>query len=266
MNEAMKVRIRQLASRPALQGLWLNLSKLSYAGMNYGGGQMVHDSGELEALAFALKAVKSSESFVVFDVGANTGSYLELALPLLGDKAKAYCFEPQPINARILEARFAQDPRVILREAALGREVKTADLFFSTEGEPTASFHGNGNSAGAQSINVPVTTVDQVSDETSIARIDMLKIDAEGHEMDVLLGATRMMQGDRISSIQFEFGETFVQTNYHFRDVYDLLSSRYRIYRILRRGLLELRSYSYDLEVYKLANFLCVHKSFEIPG
>ena len=88
----------------------------------------------------------------------------------------------------------------------------------------------------------------------------MLKIDAEGHEMEVLLGARSMIEGGHIHSLQFEFGETFLQTPYHFRDLYDLLAPRYRIYRILRQGLAELPAYSPDLEVYKLANFLCVQK------
>jgi hypothetical protein len=66
------------------------------------------------------------------------------------------------------------------------------------------------------------------------------------------------MEADRISSIQFEFGETFLATDYHFCDIFDLLSPRYRIYRILRHGLFELTRYSHDLEVFKLSNFMCM--------
>ncbi len=258
MAVPFKEQIRRLASRPALQPVWLALAKLSYAGMNYGGGQMVEGSGELRALQIASQAAGSSEPFTLFDVGANIGSYLEAALGFFGERVSAYSFEPQPFNVRLLEQRFGRDPRVVLVSAALGSEVTTAPLFFNIEGEPTASLRDPGGSS--RSHTVPVTTVDRVCAEHRIERIDMLKIDAEGLEMEVLLGASAMLEQDRVGAIQFEFGETFVGTPYHFRDLYDLLAPRYRIYRILRQGLAELPRYSYDLEVYKLANFLCVHK------
>ena len=256
-----KIQVRRLASRPVLQEFWLALSKLAYAGMNYGGGQIVDDSGEQEALQFAARSLPAHseiDPFILFDVGANQGSYLEAALHLLGNRVRAYSFEPQPVNIRLLQQRFGADPRVILVEAALGSEIRTAPIYFSIEGEPTASLHPSPEAT--RSHTVQVTTVDQLCRDHALPRIDMLKIDAEGHEMEVLLGARTMIERGLIQSLQFEFGETFVQTPYHFRDLYNLLAPHYRIYRILRHGLAELPTYTPDLEVYKLANFLCIHK------
>lgn len=79
--------------------------------------------------------------------------------------------------------------------------------------------------------------------------------------MEVLEGASRMIQEGRIDFIQFEFGDTFLNTPYHFIDVWNYLSDRYVIYRILRHGLARLESYSHDLEIYKNANFLSVRRS-----
>ena len=78
--------------------------------------------------------------------------------------------------------------------------------------------------------------------------------------MDVLLGAAESLREDRIFAIQVEFGETFLPTRYHFCDIYDLLSDRYKTYRILRNGLYELDRYTPDLEIYKLTNYLCIHR------
>ncbi len=255
-----KIRMRQLASRPALQGVWLALSKLAYAGMNYGGGQMVEDSGEREALCFALQAMPASEPLVLFDVGANQGDYLGAALRLLGTRVRAFSFEPQPFNIGVLEQRFGSDARVTLVEAALGSEAATAELHFDADGDPTASLHLQPGEHHTHHRPVRVTTVDQVCLDHGVARIDMLKIDAEGNEMEVLFGARSMLERGAVHAIQFEFGETFLQTPYHFRDFHDLLAPHYRMYRILRHGLVELPAYTPDLEVYKLANFLCVHR------
>jgi len=76
--------------------------------------------------------------------------------------------------------------------------------------------------------------------------------------MAVLLGASRMIESGGIAAIQFEFGDTFLHTPYHFTDIWQLLSPRYAFYRILRHGLFEIPRYAPDLEIYKTANFLCV--------
>ena len=255
---SLKVRVRQLASRPILQPFWGSLSKLCSAGMNYGGGQMVHDSGEEEALRFTVSNTAPHTPFTLFDVGANQGDYLRSALAILGPAVRAFSFEPQPHNIDLLHRQFQNDSRVTLMPCALGSATATATMYFDYEGDPTASLGGSGGTALSRS--VPVTTIDIICREAGIDSIDMLKIDAEGHEMEVLLGAQSMLDAGRVAAVQFEFGETFVKTPWHFRDFYQLLAPHYRIYRILRRGLIELPVYTYDLEIYKLANFLCVRK------
>ena len=52
------------------------------------------------------------------------------------------------------------------------------------------------------------TTVDSYCKENSIQRIDLLKIDVEGAEYQVMLGARRMLQEKRIGCCVFEFGGT----------------------------------------------------------
>jgi hypothetical protein len=133
-------------------------------------------------------------------------------------------------------------------------------LFSDGAGDSTASLHPNLLQGQTVSETVQVTTVDQVCRDESIGQIDLLKIDTEGHEMDVLLGASSTIEAGRVSFIQFEFGDPFIHTQYHFFDLWKLLSPRYTIYRILRNGLVELNAYSIDLEIYKVANFLCMRK------
>jgi hypothetical protein len=79
--------------------------------------------------------------------------------------------------------------------------------------------------------------------------------------MDVLLGAKGMLESRAIRSIQFEFGDTYLPSEWHFIDFWNLLSPGYRIYRILRNGLAEIDRHNSDLEIYKIANFLCTEKA-----
>lgn len=262
---SFKNAVRNTLSRPAAQPILEQLLKLCHAGLNYGGGQAVADSGEIGALEFLRDALGGLRPLVLFDVGANDGEYLQAALEILGTQLKAYSFEPQFASFERLRAKFADDPRVEARKAALGKEVGTVDLFFDNDYETTASLHRNSMFGHGRSEAVSLTTVDRVCAEEGIERIDLLKIDTEGHEMDVLLGASATIEAGRISCLQFEFGETFLYTAYHFADLWDLLSPRYTVYRILRHGLVEVPHYSPDLEIYKIANFLCTLKTLPRP-
>ncbi|HEX9198464.1 MAG TPA: FkbM family methyltransferase [Acidobacteriaceae bacterium] len=248
-------------SRPALQPVWEKLLKLCHAGMNYGGGQSVRSSGELGALNFASRYFKPNGPIVIFDVGANDGEYIEAARRVISHSdLHIFSFEPQYSCFQALQSSYGDDPHVCLRQAALGKEVGTVDLFFSEAGSSSASLHRVETHAGSRSESVEMTTVDDVCQEKGLEYIDFLKIDTEGHEIDVLLGARLMVQAGRITAIQFEFGDTFLHTNYHFHDIFNMLSPSHTIFRILRSGLIEVPRYTHDLEIFKLANFLCIRK------
>jgi FkbM family methyltransferase len=260
----IKNQIRNLISKPALQPFWLRLLKLSHAGMNYGGGMEVRNSGELGALAFAARTFSPDQPIVLFDVGANQGEYFEAACSMLRrEDLRIFAFDPQRSCFLALQARYKDDPRVQIRGVALGKERGVVDLFVAELPGALASLHSGKAPWVASSESVEMTTLDAVCHEAGLDHIDLLKIDTEGHEMDVLLGAQEMLASGRIAAIQFEFGETFLDTSYHFRDLYDLLAPRYTIHRILRSGLIEIPRYSIELEVFKITNFLCLRKNHQ---
>lgn len=229
--------------------------------MNYGGGQWPQDSGEIGALKFVANSLphshRSDDSpLVVFDVGANDGEYLNCASGIFGARMSAYAFEPQKLCFANLESGFGGDARVRLVNAALGKTKRTSELFLDDAGSGLASLRMDPMQAQPRSQAVAVTTVDSFCRENSIGHIDLLKIDTEGYEMEVLQGASSMIESGKISFVQLEFGETFLRTPHHFLDVWLLLSARYTAYRILRHGLVGIPCYSADLEIYKTANFL----------
>jgi FkbM family methyltransferase len=242
------------------------LLKLCHAAMNYGGGGSPLDSGEIEALAFLRDGLNNSDPFVLFDVGANDGEYLQIALNTFGQRTLAYCFEPQSHCFERLTARFGENQRVTVKKLALGREPGSAQLFFDREGDIRASLqldyvYLHAPVEAVESEDVQLSSVDQFCSDQGIAKIDLLKIDTEGFELDVLQGALSTMEDGVIHSIQFEFGDPYLRTQYHFRDFWDLLAPRFRLFRILRHGVTEVRSYSPDLEIYKCVNYLAVRNA-----
>ena len=60
--------------------------------------------------------------------------------------------------------------------------------------------------------------------------------------------------------IQFEFGGCNIDYRTYFRDFYYLLKENYKIYRILKDGLFELKQYKESYEIFINVNYLAIRK------
>lgn len=54
--------------------------------------------------------------------------------------------------------------------------------------------------------SLEVTTIDKFCEDNRVHKIDILKIDTEGHEKEVLLGGMKMLEKSRIGFIKLECG------------------------------------------------------------
>jgi hypothetical protein len=55
--------------------------------------------------------------------------------------------------------------------------------------------------------SITTTTLDQYVRRNGIARIDLLKLDIEGHELAALQGATQLLKAKVVKAIFFEYSE-----------------------------------------------------------
>jgi hypothetical protein len=106
---------------------------------------------------------------------------------------------------------------------------------------------------------VNVRRLDLFCVEQDIPRIDFLKLDVEGLELDVLRGAGHML-GSAIDSIQFEFGGTDIDSRVFLRDFFYLLAPAYDIFRIVHNGVVALPRYKEQFEIFMYANYLAVRR------
>jgi hypothetical protein len=89
-----------------------------------------------------------------------------------------------------------------------------------------------------QGASVALTTLDQFCVDEDIEHIHLLKLDAEGHELAILRGASHELRSRTIDAIQFEFGGCNLDSRTYIRDFRDILEMHdYRLYRILSDGL-----------------------------
>jgi hypothetical protein len=90
-----------------------------------------------------------------------------------------------------------------------------------------------------------------------IQRIDLLKLDTEGHELSVLEGARRLLESRAIDTIQFEFGGANIDSRTFLRDIVDVLRPTHGVYRLLKDGVEPLRNDERE-EIFTYANYIAV--------
>lgn len=250
--------------KKSFQYFFEKLFLLSLAGMNYGWGAP-SNSGERFVLNYINTKLRSK--ITIFDIGANKGEYTEEILEIMNKKPMIYVFEPLRSACSILRRNFAKNKKVKIFNLGFSDKHGKSIIYFDESTSVLASLYQR--KAGSMGLPVSLrnqerinlTTIDLFCTKNKISHIDLLKIDTEGHELKVLLGAKKMLEENKISFIQFEFAGTMVDSRTFFRDIYLFLNPTYKIYRILQDGLREIRICDERQEIFLVSNFLAIHRN-----
>jgi FkbM family methyltransferase len=167
---------------------------------------------------------------VIFDVGANEGQTIALARKAI-EEPIIHAFEPTKTAYTILAKAF---PNVILNNFALGpkagvQEIKEAGATtMSSLLEPAkGGWDGQGWKDIKARYTVPVRTIDDYSLEAGIDKIELLKTDTQGYDLEVMKGAKRMFSEHRIRWVFTEITfPAMYQGQPSFEDIYSFLKER----------------------------------------
>lgn len=136
-------------------------------------------------------AALASPGAVAMDGGANQGVFTVHLARLVGPAGVVYAFEPQRLTYQLLCGNLALNSlaNVHAIQAALGAEAGTAVIPVPDLENPvhTGGAHVLPEGAGEQ---VPVVTIDGLN----LPRLDLLKLDIEGHERLAIRGARRTIE------------------------------------------------------------------------
>jgi FkbM family methyltransferase len=157
------------------------------------------------------------EGMTVFDVGANVGELTTLFSRFVGAAGSVHAFEPAGRAFERLETvcRAASLRNVRLNRLALAEEEGPVSLHVYDDdymswntraARPLEDYGIDVKPLAVEEVNA--TTADLYCERNGVEGIDLLKVDVEGAEFQVLVGARRLLGERRVRCLTFEFGQT----------------------------------------------------------
>lgn len=222
----------------------------------------VISEGESQAIArFINNAGK-----VVFDVGANAGDWTAEVLSQ-GHDVEIHLFEPIPHVYKKLIQNI--DKKVISNNLAVGQKEEVKRFYYYEDNPLLSTFYRRFDVEKEGWLNPPkeilllTTTIDNYCQRHGLKRINFIKIDVGGGELDVLYGAKHFLETGRVDYLQFEYGGTYIDSKTTLKEAFEYLQKfRYSIFKILPDRLEYKPSFLPEDENFEFSNFLAVNERF----
>ena len=152
-----------------------------------------------------MSRIVTSSNPVLFDVGANVGQTIQKFRQQF-QKSTIHSFEPSPATFRVLQERTRGIPKLHLTNAGLGAR-SGITTFVENENVDMSSFLEPGQECWGsikQRSQLRLDTIDEYCARVGVKHIDVLKSDTQGFELEVLRGASGMIEHRRIQLIYLE--------------------------------------------------------------
>lgn len=204
---------------------------------------------------------KNIKNVIAVDAGANKGDW-SLELIKYFREAQVYAFEPSTFTFMQLERNLDFYENVKTVNSGLGSKNEKRTLFSNENGSGFASLSKRNLDHFEISFDleekVEIVTLDNYfSQFESSSKPNVLKIDVEGHELDVLLGSTKTL--NTIEVIQFEMGGTNISSRTYFLDFWLFFRDKpFHLYRVGPNGLQRIDAYSETDEIFLFTTYFAI--------
>lgn len=189
---------------PIALDIWIGANARTVYARPYSGDIFIlYEVLAFKAYQLPLDDVDPARVFTIVDCGANIGMtslYFADRYP----HARILAIEPDPENYRLLCLNVAAEPRILpLQAAVVGQP--TSKILLSQD-RPA---WGNSVVVGARmenAVEIDAITLDQLFDRYALQRVDLLKVDIEGAEVDVFAAPSFL---DRVQYVVVELHDDY---------------------------------------------------------
>lgn len=177
-----------------------------------------YEQGTMHVIGACLR-----EGDVFVDAGASVGLMSLHAARLVGANGRVLAFEPAPERYQDLVDGIAVNALSNVTALAAGLAADPGELRLYMRGSPSMVDQTRDD----DTLTVPVHRLDDVLDAQRISRVRFVKIDVEGLEPEVLLGAKRLLQSPEPPILCYEHG-----IYRHSTPIAELLPTGYRTFQL----------------------------------
>jgi FkbM family methyltransferase len=200
---------------------------------------------------------------VVFDVGANVGKWASAVLNI-NPKVNLHCFEPcKTTYANLVLKNFPSN--VQLNNFGLSDFEGELVLNVYDQASGLNSIYlrkGVETAMPVKTEQISVSTIDLYCEKNRIQKIDLIKVDVEGHELAVFQGMKQMLDDRRINVIQFEYGGCNLDAKIYLEDIWNFIEPYgFYFFKLFPAGPRHIKRYQQSLETFKYSNWVAIHVS-----
>lgn len=236
---------------PTVFGFDLNVNK--------NGGNELYKLGFYEIGTLNIFKKILDENSVFIDVGASLGLMTVFAAKNCGVK-KILSFEPEKERFNILKSNIELNnlQNVTIFPVGIGMKEETVKLY-------TGSFSPSiVDSEGKDDLYeiIQIKKLDDILTSSQIQKVDFIKVDIEGYEIDALSGCSHLLSSDNPPALCVEYVRKLQKQS---NDLYDFIKqiNKYRIFQLTRTNntispLTEIKS---SEQLVDFNNMFCFHEN-----
>lgn len=153
-----------------------------------------------EPLSTKLLTQLLKNGMICLDIGSNIGYYVCLESNAIGNNGKVISIEPSPINFKYLKKNIELQniSNIEIHNFACGNENGEIEFLVSDRSNwsrvATDKFVDVPPDTILQKIKIPMRTVDSFIEEKSLPKLDFIRMDVEGYEVNIVEGMQQTLK------------------------------------------------------------------------
>ncbi len=203
------------------------------------------------------------KKFIAFDIGANIGEYTDMLLKYVDTTdIEIHLFEPQKSCFENISDKFSANKNIYLNNFGLSDAEEDTFLYKDFDQSGLASVHKRNLSHYNMEMNekesINLKTAETYMVEHNIKKIDLIKIDIEGHELSALKGFGKLLNAETVNLIQFEYGGANLDSHTSLLDLFTFFESKgFIVCKMMKHGL-EKQTYKPRFENFMYQNWVAI--------
>lgn len=207
---------------------------------------------------------------IFIDIGSHLGNWSSHAQALImRENSKSfghiYAFEPSTDSYTSLSERFKSSEIVSVEKLALSDKSGIRNFFIF--GRMFGINSLTENSAVIATEQIYSQKLDDFLAQQQIDKVVFVKSDAEGHDFNIICGASNLFKKGLVEAWQFEYNHRWLAERRQLKDVFEFIADKpYRLGKLHNNGIEIYDNWHPELERFFEANYVLIKRGSELES